>query len=65
MSDSGPGLPELERAVLETGEETPLIHGQGLGLWLSYWIVTTLDGEIEVSEAAQGTTIEIRLPTPA
>lgn len=65
VSDNGPGLPELERTVLETGEETPLIHGQGLGLWLSYWIVTTLDGEIEVSESEQGTTIEIRLPTPA
>jgi signal transduction histidine kinase len=50
---------------LETGVETPLIHGQGLGLWLSYWIITTLDGEIEVIESAPGTTIEIQLPTPA
>jgi PAS domain S-box-containing protein len=65
VSDNGPGLPDLERAVLETGEETPLIHGEGLGWWLSYWIVTTLDGEIKVSESEQGTTIEILLPTPA
>jgi signal transduction histidine kinase len=64
VSDDGPGLPGLERAVLETGEETPLVHGQGLGLWLSYWLVTTVDGEIEVSESARGTTIELRLPTP-
>ncbi|MFD1600197.1 sensor histidine kinase [Halobellus rarus] len=65
VSDNGPGLPDPERTVLETGEETPLIHGRGLGLWLSYWIVTTLDGEIEVSEFEQGTTIEIRLPRPS
>jgi PAS domain S-box-containing protein len=65
VSDNGPGLPNTERAVLDTGEETPLAHGQGLGLWLSYWIVTSVDGEIEVVEYEQGTTIEIRLPTPA
>jgi len=64
VSDDGPGLPESERAVLEAGEETPLTHGQGLGLWLSYWLVTTVDGEIEVLDSDQGATIEIRLPTP-
>jgi len=62
VSDDGPGLPELERAVLETGEETPLVHGQGLGLWLSYWLVTTVDGGIEILESDTGTTIEVRLP---
>jgi two-component system aerobic respiration control sensor histidine kinase ArcB len=65
VSDTGPGLPETEKRVLETGVETPLVHGQGLGLWLSYWIVTTLDGEIDVIDSDQGTTIEIQLPTPA
>ncbi|ELY46939.1 sensor histidine kinase [Natronorubrum bangense] len=64
VSDDGPGLPESERAVLETGEETPLGHGQGLGLWLSYWLVTTADGKIDVLESDKGTTMEIRLPTP-
>jgi PAS domain S-box-containing protein len=65
VSDDGPGLPNTERGVLETGNETPLIHGQGLGLWLSYWIITTLDGKLEVAEFEDGTTIEIRLPTPS
>ena len=64
VSDGGPGLPELERTVLETGEETPLVHGRGLGLWLSHWLVMTVDGEIGVEESEHGTTIEIRLPTP-
>ncbi|WP_262177544.1 ATP-binding protein [Haloarcula laminariae] len=64
IRDDGPGLPNTERGVIETGEETPLVHGQGLGLWLCYWIITTLDGEIEVTEFNQGTTIEVHLPTP-
>ena len=65
ISDDGPGLPEEERQVLAEGKEEPLVHGQGLGLWLTYWIITTLDGEISVSKSQQGTAIEIRLPTPS
>ena len=64
ISDDGPGLPEDERQVLATGDEDPLVHGQGLGLWLTYWIITNLDGEISVPKTTVGTTIEIRLPTP-
>jgi len=65
IRDDGPGLPNTERGILETGEETPLVHGQGLGLWLCYWIITTLDGKIEVTEFDRGTTIGVHLPTPS
>lgn len=61
VADDGPGLPDIERSVLATGEETPLVHGRGLGLWLVYWIVETLDGTLDV-RVADGTRIEIRLP---
>jgi len=64
VDDDGPGLPEAERAVLESGSETPLVHGQGLGLWLVYWVVTGLDGDVEVVEFRDGTTVEVRLPRP-
>ncbi len=63
IADDGPGLPESEREVLATGVEDPLVHGSGLGLWLAYWIVTTLDGEIEVLDTDQGTTTRLNLPT--
>jgi PAS domain S-box-containing protein len=63
--DTGPGLPESERSVLETGREMPLAHGQGIGLWLAYWLVTTLGGRLEVKDVPQGTTIEVRLPNPS
>lgn len=62
IADSGPGLPDTEWEVLESGVETPLVHGKGLGLWLVYWMVTTLEGELEATTSEQGTTIEIRLP---
>ena len=65
IRDAGPGLPPREQAVLSAGNETPLVHGTGLGLWLSYWIVTTLDGDIDVTASETGTTVAIRLPTPA
>jgi len=65
IRDDGPGLPEDERRVLATGDEDPLVHGQGLGLWLTYWIITTLNGEISVPKTTAGTTVEILLPTPS
>ncbi|CAI49859.1 sensor box histidine kinase [Natronomonas pharaonis DSM 2160] len=64
ITDNGPGLPENERKVLATGVEDPLAHGRGLGLWLAYWIVTTLDGDIVVPNTDHGTTVELRLPKP-
>lgn len=65
ICDDGPGLPDPEKRVLTTGEEEPLAHGQGLGLFLTHWIVTNLDGSVSVITAEQGTTVEVRLPTPS
>ena len=62
VADDGPGLPEDERQVLADGKEEPLVHGQSLGLYLAYWIITNLDGEIRVPKSPSGTTIEVRLP---
>lgn len=62
VRDNGPGLPEIEQEVLESSMETPLVHGEGLGLWLIHWIVTSLDGELETTTRDEGTTVTIRLP---
>lgn len=62
VADDGPGLPEDERTVLETGEETSLVHGSGLGLWLVYWIVSSVRGEIRVSDTAGGACIALEFP---
>lgn len=65
ISDDGPGIPEMEQEVLATGNEEPLVHGDGLGLFLTYWIITNLDGDISITTTNRGTTVEIHLPTPS
>jgi signal transduction histidine kinase len=39
-----------------------IVRREGLGLWLVYWIVTGLDGEVEATTSAEGTTVTVRLP---
>jgi len=64
VSDSGPGLPPTERQVLESGRETPLEHGSGLGLWMVNWIVTGLGGDVTATTDG-GTTVTVSLPSAA
>ena len=61
VHDSGPGLPQAEHRMLESGRETPLEHGSGLGLWLVNWVVTSLGGDVTAGYD-DGTTVTIRLP---
>lgn len=63
IADNGPGIPENERQVLREGEESPLLHGQGLGLWLVNWIVTELGGDIEIRDNdPRGSIVTLRVP---
>jgi signal transduction histidine kinase len=53
----------MESAVISAGEETPLEHGAGLGLWLVNWIVTRYGGSFQIAgDPGEGTTATIRLP---
>jgi K+-sensing histidine kinase KdpD len=61
ICDDGPGLPEQERKVLVAGEETPLVHGSGLGLWLVYWIIQGCDGTLAAEGVDTGACISIHL----
>lgn len=65
VSDSGPGLPQQEQAVLDSGAETPLVHGSGLGLWLVHWIVTNHNGTVDATVTEAGTTMTVTLPNLA
>jgi len=63
IRDTGPGIPENERQVLREGEETPLLHGDGLGLWLVNWVVTELGGTIDIQDAdPHGSVVTITVP---
>ena len=62
VADNGPGVADDEIDVLTTGEETPLTHGSGLGLWLVYWIITSHDGSIDVAVTDAGTEMTLSVP---
>ncbi len=61
VADDGPGIPPMEVAVVESGQETPLEHGKGLGLWLVNWVVTQYGGSFQLS-VEDGTVATLRLP---
>jgi signal transduction histidine kinase len=46
IRDTNEPIPELEIETIRSGTETPLQHGQGIGLWLSYWCTRKLGGDI-------------------
>lgn len=63
IRDDGPGIPAQERDVLLEGEESPLRHGSGLGLWLVHWSVLRLGGELRLEENdPRGTVVSLVIP---
>ncbi|QDX40517.1 PAS domain S-box protein [Salarchaeum sp. JOR-1] len=63
VQDNGPGIPTTERRVLREGEETPLLHGSGLGLWFVNWIVSELGGHIEIEDnEPRGSVVTVSVP---
>ncbi|PSP94921.1 histidine kinase [Halobacteriales archaeon QS_4_62_28] len=61
VRDDGPGIPEHELSVLESGEETALEHSTGLGLWLANWATRRLGGDLAF-QTDDGTTATLTLP---
>jgi PAS domain S-box-containing protein len=63
ITDQGPGLPEQEQAVLVDGDETPLKHGSGFGLFIANWVIMQANGRITIPQAdTDGTTITLSVP---
>ncbi|MFB6281774.1 MAG: ATP-binding protein [Haloferacaceae archaeon] len=63
VADTGEGIPETERAALDRGAETPLVHAQGVGLWLVRWVCDVSGGRLEIEEnSPSGTVVRLRLP---
>lgn len=62
VTDTGPGIPDIEIEVLRTETETPTKHGQGLGLWLIKWGVDRLGGSVDIDADSSGTRVEVVLP---
>ncbi|MFW6152776.1 MAG: sensor histidine kinase [Halobacteriota archaeon] len=63
IEDNGPGMPDMERNVLQTGYERPMFHSQGLGLWISRTIVSHNGGRFRITDnVPRGTIIRITIP---
>lgn len=64
VADNGAGIPEHEREVIESGTETPLNHGLGIGFWLMEWVTTILGGNLFISDnEPRGSVVTFQLPT--
>jgi len=59
IADNGPEIPAIEREVLETGPESQLRHGSGMGLWLTHWSMEILSGRVsfETNEHSGNTVV--------
>jgi len=62
ITDNGPGIYEDELTVLEKGEETPLKHGSGVGLWVVNWVCKHSETTVEFDTDDHGTTVTVRVP---
>jgi signal transduction histidine kinase len=62
VSDNGPGIPDaIKDRVLEPFFTTKK-EGTGLGLYISYSIMKTLKGDLEIQSSKQGTRVSLVLP---
>jgi signal transduction histidine kinase len=65
IRDNGPGIPDGELDALESGQETSLAHGSGIGLWVVKWVCDKYHGESSFdAEPGVGSTVTLTLQRP-
>lgn len=63
IADTGPGIPDQERESLRREQETPLLHGSGVGLWTVKWGIERLGGGLEFGpNEPRGTVVRLSIP---
>ncbi|RLM97479.1 ATP-binding protein [Haloarcula sp. Atlit-7R] len=64
IADNCPSIPQHEREVLDSGEETQLHHSKGVGLWLTTWIVESYGGAVHLTTSDDGNVVTLELCGP-
>ena len=64
VRDDNDPIPDVEVDPIRTGDETALVHGSGVGLWLANWSVEALDGSLSFDYDG-GNVVRVRLPAGA
>ncbi len=63
VEDDGPGIPDHEIAAVESGTETSLEHGSGIGLWIVEWASAALGADVAYEDRdPRGTKVTVRIP---
>ncbi|PSQ56271.1 histidine kinase [Halobacteriales archaeon SW_8_68_21] len=63
VEDDGPGIPDHEVEAVESGRETALEHGSGLGLWVVAWGAAAIGADVEYeAREPRGTRVTASIP---
>jgi len=63
VEDDGPGVPSHEVSAVESGRETALEHGSGLGLWVVGWAADAIGADVDYADRdPRGTTVTVTIP---
>ncbi len=63
VEDDGPGVPDHEVEAVESGRETALEHGSGLGLWVVEWGAAAIGAEVDYADRdPRGTRVTVSIP---
>ena len=63
VADDGPGIPDHEVEAVESGRETALEHGSGLGLWVVAWGAAAVGADVTYAEREpRGTRVTVSIP---
>jgi len=62
VSDNGPGIPQKHKNHVLEPFFTTKDNGTGLGLYISYGILTSMKGDLEIQSSGKGTTVFLILP---
>ncbi len=66
VEDDGPGIPDHEVDAVESGRETALEHGSGLGLWVVAWGAAAVGADVEYADREpRGTRVTVSVPVVA